>query len=159
MDPADYDNRARVAALIAGLETEGQWPRPSGREARAGKPRPTAASGAVTARAEKPPRAQRREQEAVDDCVEVESLRKQLHIVVAYCNGSTQEEIARLQRMHVQTVRARLRDAGVHVTNVRTALSEADIDEIRSLHRRGQSARLLARRYGVAHTTILRYVR
>ena len=88
----------------------------------------------------------------------MQRFRELLHIVVAYCNGATQEEIALTCGTHVQTVRARLRSAGAQTVRARRALADADIEEIRRLHRSGQSARQLARRYGVAHTTVLRYV-
>ena len=83
----------------------------------------------------------------------------QLQIVVAYCNGSTQAEIAAALGMHVQTVRARLHDAGVHVQVSRAALGPAEQEAVRRLHRQGQRARQLARRYGVAHTTVLRILK
>ena len=83
----------------------------------------------------------------------------QLQIVVAYCNGSTQAEIAAAHGMHVQTVRARLHDAGVHVQDSRAALASAHKEAIRRLHRQGQSARQIARRYDVAHTTVLRILK
>lgn len=83
----------------------------------------------------------------------------QSQIVVAYCNGSTQAEIAAAHGMHVQTVRARLHDAGVHVQESRAALAPTEKEAIRLLHRQGQSARQLARRYGVAHTMVLRILK
>jgi hypothetical protein len=50
----------------------------------------------------------------------------QLQIVVAYCNGSTQEEIAATYGIHVQTVRTRLREVGVNTEDFRAALSSQD---------------------------------
>jgi len=83
-------------------------------------------------------------------------LLTQLQIVVAYCNGYTKEQIASTYGLHVQTVRTRLREAGVNTEGSRAALSPQDKNTLQELHRRGQSARQLARRYSVAHTTVLR---
>ena len=86
-------------------------------------------------------------------------LAAQLRVVVAYCNGSTQVQIAASHGMHVQTVRARLREAGVFMHEQRAALSFEERESMRRLHRNGQSARQLARRYGVTHTTVLRLLK
>ncbi|MBF9337556.1 helix-turn-helix domain-containing protein [Microbacterium lacticum] len=158
MDPEAYDSRARVAALLAGLKDEGILPAYSGTERRSGEATRAASLRRTPANGVRAPRTQRRENVALDDESEVQRLRELLHIVVAYCNGATQEEIALTCGMHVQTVRARLRSAGVQTVRARRALADADIEEIRRLHHSGQSARQLARRYGVAHTTVLRYV-
>lgn len=81
-----------------------------------------------------------------------------LNMVVDYANGMTQQEIARKHGLHVQTVRKRLDAAGV-VTRARGgALTEADLDEARSLLAAGVSAREVGRRMGVAHTTLLRAI-
>lgn len=79
-----------------------------------------------------------------------------LKVVVAYCNGSTQQQIATELGVHVQTVRATLRDAGVKLSERNTTFSDDELQTIRRLHAGGVSARELGRRYSVAHTTILR---
>lgn len=82
--------------------------------------------------------------------------RMMLRVVVDYCNGKTQVEIASKHGLHMQTVRRLLRQAGVVVRDHLAALSAADLQTIRIAHARGVSLRELGRRYGVAHTTILR---
>ena len=81
-----------------------------------------------------------------------------LQIVVAYCNGKTQQEIASSYGVHVQTVRKRLRDAGVMVRDHLAVLTRGEIATIQTEHANGTSARELGRRYSVAHTTILRHL-
>lgn len=73
------------------------------------------------------------------------SHRFMLSVVVAYCNGSTQQQIATELGVHVQTIRATLRDD--------------ELQTIRRLRADGVSAHELGRRYNVAHTTILRQLR
>ncbi len=82
-----------------------------------------------------------------------------LKVVVAYCNGSTQQQIAAELGAHVQTIRSALRDAGVRLSERNTTFSEEELQIIRRLHADGVSARELGRRYRVAHTTILRQLR
>jgi IS30 family transposase len=79
-----------------------------------------------------------------------------LQIIVAYCNGSTQQQIATKLDVHVQTIRSTLRVAGVKLSDRNTTFSDNELQTIRRLHAEGTSARELGRRYGVAHTTILR---
>lgn len=81
-----------------------------------------------------------------------------LRIVVDYCNGATQQQIAARYGVHVQTIRKVLRDAGVSVRDHRAVLTRDEIRTIRMAHAQGTSARELSRRYGVAHTTILRHL-
>ncbi len=82
-----------------------------------------------------------------------------LKMVVDYANGMTQREIARKHALHVQTVRKGLDAVGV-VTRARGGtLTEADLDEARSLLAAGVSACEVGRRMGVAHTTLLRAIR
>ncbi|WP_150462368.1 helix-turn-helix domain-containing protein [Nesterenkonia ebinurensis] len=79
-----------------------------------------------------------------------------LPLVVDYANGLTQAEIARKHGVHAQTLRKRLREAGVN-TRVRvTALSESEVQATRAVISEGASVRAVARRLGVAHTTLLR---
>lgn len=61
--------------------------------------------------------------------------------------------------MHVQTIRATLRNAGVKLNERNATFSDDELQTIRRLHADGVSARELGRRYGVAHTTILRQLR
>ncbi|OUZ12695.1 hypothetical protein BHE97_00295 [Aeromicrobium sp. PE09-221] len=79
--------------------------------------------------------------------------------MVVYCNGATQQQIATTSGVHVQTIRAILREAGVKVSEHDATFTEDELQTIRRLHADGVSARELGRRYGVAHTTILRQVR
>lgn len=88
-----------------------------------------------------------------------ESTSDILRMVVDYTNGMTQEEIARKHGIHIQTVRKRLKAAGVVTRSHSTALSKQDLDEARGLLDAGLSARDVARRLGVAHTTLLRAIR
>lgn len=79
-----------------------------------------------------------------------------LPLVVDYANGLTQAEIARKHGVHAQTLRKRLREAGIN-TRVRVAaLSESEVKVARAVISEGASARAVARRLGVAHTTLLR---
>ncbi len=61
--------------------------------------------------------------------------------------------------MHVKTIRATLRNAGVKLSERNTTFSDDELQIIRRLHAGGVSARELGRRYSVAHTTILRHLR
>lgn len=88
-----------------------------------------------------------------------EDLRFVLATVVAYCNGATQQQIATTHGLHVQTIRAILREAGVKVNEHNSTFTEDKLQVIRRLHADGVSARELGRRYRVAHTTILRHLR
>lgn len=79
-----------------------------------------------------------------------------LPLVVDYANGLTQAEVARKHGIHAQTLRKRLREAGVN-TRVRvTALNESEVNAARAVIAEGASIRAVARRLGVAHTTLLR---
>lgn len=79
-----------------------------------------------------------------------------LPLVVDYANGLTQAEIARKHGVHAQTLRKRLREAGVN-TRVRvTALSESEVQAAPAVISEGASVRAVARRLGVAHTTLMR---
>ncbi len=82
-----------------------------------------------------------------------------LRMVVDYANGMTQEEIARKHGIHIQTVRKRLKAAGVVTRSQSTALTKQDLDEARGLLDADLSAREAGRRLGVAHTTLLRAIR
>ncbi|MCU1527710.1 MAG: hypothetical protein JWP75_1473 [Frondihabitans sp.] len=82
-----------------------------------------------------------------------------LTMVVDYANGMTQEEIARKHGLHIQTVRKRLKAAGVVTRSRSIALTAQDLDEARGPLDAGLSAREVARRLGVAHTTLLRAIR
>jgi len=153
-----YDTRARVATLIGRLKREPFWPSTSMPPQGTYASTRDACPPSIPAQAETPLSARRREPPVLEEQSEVQQLRERLRIAVAQCNGATEEEIALAQGMQVQTVRARMQDAGVQITKTRTAFATADIDEIRRLHRSGQSARHLARRYRAAHTVILRDV-
>lgn len=81
-----------------------------------------------------------------------------LKIVVAYCNGATPETIAAAHHSTEVSIRDALRQAGVILYD--QARSSAEIrDQVRALHAQGLSMRAIARRYGVAHTTISRLLR
>jgi len=82
--------------------------------------------------------------------------RLMLRVVVDYCNGLTQVEVASKYGLHVQTVRRLLQQSGVSMRDHRAALSAADVETIRIARSRGVSLRELGRRYSVSHTTILR---
>lgn len=79
-----------------------------------------------------------------------------LPLVVDYANGLTQAEIAAKYGLHVQTVRKRLAEAGVSSRAHNQTLSDEDLWQARRLIDSGLSAREVAGRYGVAHTTLLR---
>lgn len=93
------------------------------------------------------------------DVTPVENNSGVLQLVVDYANGMTQVEIARKYGVHVQTVRKRLKEAGVVVRGNSRALTDSDLREVRGLLDAGLSAREVAGRYGVAHTTLLRALR
>ncbi|MGY5318217.1 helix-turn-helix domain-containing protein [Neomicrococcus lactis] len=106
-----------------------------------------------------PPRTQRSRQRAKAGTPVAEPKGRHdsmLQVVVAYCNGSTQQQIATKLGVHVQTIRSTLRDAGVKLSERNATFSDDELQIIRRLSADGVSARELGRRYGVAHTTILR---
>jgi DNA invertase Pin-like site-specific DNA recombinase len=78
--------------------------------------------------------------------------------VVEYCSGATQQQITARYGVHVQTIRKILRDAGVSVRDHRAVFTREEIHTIRTAHAQGTSAHELDRQYGVAHTTVLRYL-
>lgn len=80
-------------------------------------------------------------------------------MVVDYANGMAQEEIAGKYGLHTQTVRKRLKAAGVVTRSRDNALTEQDLDETRGLLDAGLSAREVGRKLGIAHTTIVRAIR
>ena len=82
-----------------------------------------------------------------------------LRMGVEYTNGMTQEEIARQHGLHIQTVRKRLKVAGVVTRSRGTALIPQNPDEARDPPDAWLSAREVARRRGSAHTTLLRAIR
>lgn len=87
-----------------------------------------------------------------------ESTPDTLVMIVDYANGMTQEDIARKHDLHIQTVRKRLKAAGVVTRSRGNALTEQDLDEARGLLDAGLSARKVGRRLGVVHTTLLRVI-
>jgi IS30 family transposase len=82
-----------------------------------------------------------------------------LKVVVAYCNGSTQQQIATELGVHVQIIRRTLRDAGVKLSQRNTTFRDDELRTVRRLHADGISAGELGRQCGVTHTTILRQLR
>lgn len=82
-----------------------------------------------------------------------------LGMVVDYANGMTQAEIACKHGLHVQTVRKRLKSAGVVARTHRTALTDQELIEARTLLDGGSSTRKIAQQFGVTHTTLLRSLR
>lgn len=76
---------------------------------------------------------------------EDEPLSDILRKVVDYPNGMTQEEVARKHGLHIQTIRKRLKAAGVVTRSSSTALTAQDLDETRHLLNAGPSAREIAR--------------
>ncbi len=80
-------------------------------------------------------------------------------MVVAYCNGTTQNQIALDHGVHIQTVRRNLREAGVVLRDRRGSLEPDEVQRVRQLHAQGMTDRELGRRFGVAHTTIARWLR
>lgn len=80
-------------------------------------------------------------------------------LVVDYANGLTQERIARKRGIHVQTLRKRLREAGVDTRGRLSALSDEELRSARRAVSDGASLRATARRLGVAHTTLQRALR
>ncbi|HRP99492.1 MAG TPA: helix-turn-helix domain-containing protein [Terrimesophilobacter sp.] len=81
-----------------------------------------------------------------------------LEIVVAYCNGATPETIAAAHDHTERIIRDTLQQVGVVLRD--QAYSSAEIRaQVRALHAQGMSMREIARRYGVAHTTISRLLR
>ncbi len=79
-----------------------------------------------------------------------------LGMVVDYANGMTQAEIARKHGLHIQTVRKRLKSARAVMRTHKTALTEQELNEARTLLAGGTSARKVALQFGVAHATLLR---
>lgn len=79
-----------------------------------------------------------------------------LPLVVDYANGLTQMEIAKKRGIHVQTLRKRLRKAGVNTRARVRLLSPAQLEAARSAITDGASLRVTARRLDVSHTTLLR---
>lgn len=79
-----------------------------------------------------------------------------LQLVVDYANGLTQMEIAKKHTIHVQTVRKRLRDAGVNTRSRVRLLRAEQLDAARSAIADGASLRATAQSLGVSHTTLQR---
>lgn len=114
----------------------------------------------LTGQATVPPRRpaplpRRRRQVAATDPEPDPHRRFTLAVVVAYCNGATQQQIATAHGVHVQTIRTVLREAGVKPREHNATFTAEELQTIRRLHAGGMSARELGRHYGVAHTTIL----
>lgn len=81
-----------------------------------------------------------------------------LEIVVAYCNGATPEQLAATTRRTEHGIRDLLQQAGVILRDQTLSSAEAR-DQVRALRAQGLSMLEIARRYGVAHTTISRLLR
>ncbi|MGK0721036.1 helix-turn-helix domain-containing protein [Leucobacter sp. W1478] len=79
-----------------------------------------------------------------------------VQLVVDYANGLTQMEIAKKHGIHVQTVRKRLRDAGVNTRSRVRLLRSEQLDAARSAIADGASLRATAQSLGVSHTTLQR---
>lgn len=75
-------------------------------------------------------------------------------LVADYADGLTQVQIAKKYGLHVQTVRKRLIDAGVDTRARLRVLSVEDVRAARAALDHGASVREIARRLGVAHTTV-----
>lgn len=82
-----------------------------------------------------------------------------LKVVVAYCNGSTQQQISTELGVHVQTICGTLGDTGVGLNERNAAFSDDELQTVRRLHADGTSAREFKLRHGVANTTIRRQSR
>lgn len=93
---------------------------------------------------------------AKQDSLSAKRAQLLLPLVVDYANGLTQLEIARKHGMHVQTLRKRLQEAGINTRTRMVALTETELSSARAAVRDGASARAVARRLGVAHTTLQR---
>lgn len=81
-----------------------------------------------------------------------------LPLVADYANGLPQAEIARKHGIHIQTVRKRPKEIDV-VTRHNNALTGEELTEASALLDADVSAREVGRRFGVAHTTVLRAIR
>lgn len=117
----------------------------------AAEPRPT---GPTTAT----PRSQRRASPRVSAVSprRAPATRRLLPLVVDYANGLTQMEIAKKHGIHGQTLRKRLRKAGVNTRARVRLLSSAELEAARSAITDGAGLRATARRLEVSHTTLLR---
>ena len=80
-------------------------------------------------------------------------------IANVYQSGMTQQQVATQFSVHVQTVRAHLRNAGVVARSRRLNLDTHVIAEARRLHATGIGTRELGRRLNVSHTTIAKALR
>jgi DNA-binding NarL/FixJ family response regulator len=78
-----------------------------------------------------PPRVKRRKPQPTAAGSEADNdLRFALAIVVAYCNGVTQQQIATTHGIHVQTVRTILREVGVKVGTHNSTFTEEEFQAI-----------------------------
>lgn len=77
-------------------------------------------------------------------------------LVADYADGLTQVQIAKKHGLHVQTVRRRLIAAGVDTRARLRVLTHEDLRAARAAKGDGASFREIARRLGVAHTTVTR---
>lgn len=77
-------------------------------------------------------------------------------LVADYADGLTQVQIAKKHRLHVQTVRKRLIEAGIDTRARLRVLADEDLRAARLAKGDGASFREIARGLGVAHTTVIR---
>lgn len=107
----------RLLGVFHGRDDPQGVPRPRSSPPRPRAPRPPEGQAAA---------AQESDQRAFDDFT--------LRIVVDYCNGATQQQIAARYGVHVQTIRKILRDAGVSVRDHHAVLTRDEIHAIRMAH-------------------------
>jgi len=95
-----------------------------------------------------------------DDAMQTEDrtgLRQQ--VADAYLSGMTQQQVGAKFGIHIQTVRAYLREGGVGARSRRFTMTEADQAEARRLSATGVGTRTLGRLFGVSHTTMAKVLR
>jgi len=74
-------------------------------------------------------------------------------------SGATQVQVVHRYGVHVQTVRSYLSDAGVEARPRRKSLSAENVDQAHGLLSQGAGLRLVARQFGMSHTTLAKRLR